>query len=151
MASQPELYDEMVDFRYYLELVRTVVLKYYKQIALFCAVSVIASVIYVQSQAPAYFSTVTLHIAASDAGVFNFEQWWSSDDDKFEDTQIGILQSKKLNRRVVQKISLHEAGKLTPASFDAGIANSRVRHTPWLPSRPEHFVANRAQARVLGS
>lgn len=136
MASQPELYDEMVDFRYYLELVRTVVLKYYKQIALFCAVSVIASVIYVQSQAPAYFSTVTLHIAASDAGVFNFEQWWSSDDDKFEDTQIGILQSKKLNRRVVKKISLHEAGKLTPASFDAGIANSLKRWFNGLTDTP---------------
>jgi capsular exopolysaccharide synthesis family protein len=124
VASQPELYDEIVDYRFYLELVRTVLLKYYKLITLFCAVGIIASVIYVQSQAPAYISTVTLHIAPSDAGIFNFEQWWNSDDDKFEDTQIGILQSHKLNRRVVQKISLHEAGKLTPASFDAGIANS---------------------------
>lgn len=127
MASQPELYDELVDYRYYLELVRTVLLKYYKLITLFCAVSIITSVIYVQSQAPAYISTVTMHIAPSNAGMFNFEQWWSSDDDKFEDTQVGILQSKKLNRRVVQKISLHEAGKLTPASFDAGIANSLKR------------------------
>ncbi len=127
MASQPELYDEIVDYRYYLELVRTVLLKYNKLIALFCAVSVITSVIYVQSQAPAYISTVTMHIAPSNAGMFNLEQWWTSDDDKFEDTQIGILQSKKLNRRVVQKISLHEAGKLTPASFDAGIANSLKR------------------------
>lgn len=129
MASQSELYDELVDYRYYLELVRTVVLKYYKQIALFCAVSLVTSLIYVQSQAPAYFSTVTLHIAPSDAGVFSFEQWWTNDDDKFEDTQIGILQSKKLNRRVVQKISLQEEGKLTPASFDAGIAKDLKR---WL-------------------
>ncbi|MEO2184565.1 MAG: hypothetical protein ABGY43_19925, partial [bacterium] len=127
MASHPELYDEIVDYRYYLELVRTVLLKYNKLIALFCAVSVITSVVYVQSQAPAYTSTVTMHIAPNNAGMFNLEQWWTSDDDKFEDTQIGILQSKKLNRRVVQKISLHEAGKLTPASFDAGIANSLKR------------------------
>ena len=124
MAPQAGLYDEIVDYRYYLDLVRTVVLKYYKPIILFCALSVIAAVAYVQSQAPVYVSTVTMHIAQSDTGIFSFEQWWSGDDEKFQDTQIGILQSKKLNRRVVEKISLHEEEKLTPTSFDAGVANS---------------------------
>lgn len=136
MASQSELYDDIVDYRYYLELVRTVLLKHYKLITLFCLMGVITSVIYVQSQAPAYISTVTMHVAPSDAGIFNFEQWWNSDDDKFEDTQIGILQSHKLNRRVVQKIGLHEAGKLTPASFDAGIASSLKRWFAGLTETP---------------
>lgn len=136
MAPQAELYDEIVDYRYYLDLVRTVVLKYYKLIALFCALSVIASVAYVQSQAPVYVSTVTMHIAQSDTGIFSFEQWWSGDDEKFQDTQIGILQSKKLHRRVVEKINLHEAGKLTPASFDAGIANKLRRWITGLTETP---------------
>jgi polysaccharide biosynthesis transport protein len=124
VAAQPEFDDEIVDYRYYLGLIRTVVLKYYKVISVFCALCVIASVAYVQSQAPVYASTVTMHIAPNSMGMFSFEQWMWSDDEKFQDTQIGILQSKKLHRRVVEKISLHEMGKLTPASFDAGIANS---------------------------
>jgi len=124
VAPQPEFDDEIVDYRYYLGLIRTVVLKYYRAIIVFCALCVMASVAYVQSQAPAYISTVTMHIAPNSMGMFSFEQWMWSDDEKFQDTQIGILQSKKLHRRVVEKISLHEMGKLTPASFDAGIANS---------------------------
>lgn len=124
MASEPDFYDdEIIDYRYYIDLLRTVLLKNYKSIAVFCMVCVIGSVLYVQSQAPVYVSTVTLHIAPNDLTMFSFEQWMFSDDEKFQDTQIGILQSKKLMRRVVAKLELHRAGKLTPASFDAGFAS----------------------------
>lgn len=125
MAAEPEFYDDdIIDYRYYVDLLRTVLLKNYKSIAAFCLICVVASVLYVQSQAPVYVSTVTLHIAPNDLSMFSFEQWMFSDDEKFQDTQIGILQSKKLMRRVVEKLSLHTAGKLTPESFDAGVANT---------------------------
>lgn len=130
--SQEQIFlqdDDAIDYRYYFNLLRTVLLKHLKIIIACCLVSVILSVLYVQSQAPAYLSTVTMHVAPKDLSMFSFEQWMFSDDSKFEDTQIGILQSKKLMRRVVEKIALHEAGTLTPASFDAGMASTIKR---WL-------------------
>ena len=45
-----------------------------------------------------------------------------SDDEKFQDTQIGILQSKNLMRRLAAKAQSHVAERITLASFDAGIA-----------------------------
>ena len=124
MSIENEFYDDdVIDYRYYLELVRTTLLKYYKLITAFCIVCIIGSVLYVQSQAPVYVSTVTMHIAPEDMGVFSFEQFYWQDEDKFQDTQIGILQSKKLMRRVVEDLELHERGKMTPASFDAGLAS----------------------------
>ncbi|MBO6555181.1 MAG: polysaccharide biosynthesis tyrosine autokinase [Pseudomonadales bacterium] len=138
MSIENDFYDDdVIDYRYYLELVRTTLLKYYKWIMVFCVVCIIASVLYVQSQAPVYVSTVTMHIAPEDMGVFSFEQFYWQDEDKFQDTQIGILQSKKLMRRVVKDLNLHERGKLTPASFDAGLA-SRLR--AWLEGLTEEPV-----------
>lgn len=138
MAVDNEFYDDdIIDYRYYLDLVRTTLLKYYKLIAVFCLLCIAASVLYVQSQAPVYVSTVTMHVAPEDAGVFSFDQWYWSDEDKFQDTQIGILQSNKLMRRVVEKLDLHEKGKLTPASFDVGLA-SRLRE--WLAGLTEEPV-----------
>lgn len=133
MSMQSDFYDddEVIDYRYYLDLVKTVLLKHYRTIfaiSLFC---VLAAVMYVQSQAPTYVSTVTLHIAPNDVAMFSFEQWMFSDDEKFQDTQIGILQSKKLLKRVVDTIDLHEARTLTPASFDAGLAS---KAKAWLAS-----------------
>lgn len=120
--AEPEIFDDdIIDYRYYIDLLRTVLLRNYKIISLFCLVSVFVSVLYIQSQAPAYVATVTMHIAPGDR-VFSFEQWMYSDEDKFQDTQIGILQSKKLLRRVVRETDLHHAQKLTPESFDAGVA-----------------------------
>lgn len=64
MSIENDFYDDdVIDYRYYLELVRTTLLKYYKWIMVFCVVCIIASVLYVQSQAPVYVSTVTMHIA----------------------------------------------------------------------------------------
>lgn len=120
MASPTEFYSEdIIDYRYYLELLRTVFLKNFRAIAGFCFFAVLVSVLYVQSQAPTFASTVTLHIAPKNT-MFSFEEWINNDEDKFEDTQIGILQSGRLLRRVVRTADLHNAGKLTPSSFDAG-------------------------------
>lgn len=138
MAIENEFYDDdVIDYRYYIELVRTTLLKYYKLIAAFCVVCIIASVLYVQSQAPVYVSTVTMHIAPEDMGVFSFDQFYWRDEDKFQDTQIGILQSKKLMRRVVEKLDLHEKSKMTPASFDAGLA---ISFRNWLNGLTEERV-----------
>ncbi len=131
--------EDIVDYRYYLDLVRTVLLKHYRIILAFCALTIIAAVLYVQSQAPAYGATVTMHIAPEDMGVFSFDQFYWRDEDKFQDTQIGLLQSQKLMRRVVAQLELHHAEKLTPASFDAGVAN-RVK--AWLASLSEEPVAS---------
>ncbi|MBT4160563.1 MAG: polysaccharide biosynthesis tyrosine autokinase [Gammaproteobacteria bacterium] len=123
MSTPAEFYDDdIIDYRYYIDLIRTVLLKNYRTIVGFCFASVLLSVLYVQSQAPAYLATVTLHIAPNDLAMFSFEKWMFSDDDKFQDTQIGVLQSKKLLRQVVRELDLHKVEKLTPASFDAGIA-----------------------------
>lgn len=123
MPRQDDFYDDdVIDYRYYIDLVRTVFLKNYPAIIGFCLISVVASVLYVESQAPTYSATVTMHIAPGDAQIFNFERWYFSDDDKFEETQIGILESRKLLRRVVVKTELHRAGKLTPDYFDVGVA-----------------------------
>jgi len=122
MAGPAEFYDdEVIDYRYYFDLVRTVLLKQYRVIGLFCLASIASSVLYVQSQTPSYTATVTLHIAPANT-MFSFDQWMWSDDEKFQDTQIGILQSKKLMRRVAAQAQAHEAERITPASFDAGIA-----------------------------
>lgn len=122
MAGPAEFYDdEVIDYRYYFDLVCTVLLKHYRVIGLFCIACVASSVLYVQSQSPSYTATVTLHIAQANT-MFSFDQWMWNDDEKFQDTQIGILQSKKLMRRVAAKSNAHEAERITPASFDAGIA-----------------------------
>ncbi len=122
---EPEIYDDdIIDYRYYLELLRTVALKHYKLIATFCAICIATAILYVQSQAPAYVATVTLHIAINQSGMFSFNEWMYGDDEKFQDTQVGILQSKKLMRQVVEKNNLHKMGKLTPASFDVGVARA---------------------------
>ena len=114
--------EEVIDYRYYFELVRTVLLKHYRLIAAFSTACLIATLFYVQSQAPVYVATTTLHVAPKDS-FFSFDQWAWVDEDKYQETQIGLLQSKKLMRRVVESINLHEVGKLTPQSFDAGIAS----------------------------
>ncbi len=107
---ETEFYDDdIIDYRYYVDLLRTVLLKYTKAIALFCALCVSASLFYVQSQAPVYVATVTMHIAPNDLTMFSFEQWMFSDDEKFQDTQVGILQSKKLMRRVVEETCMKPA------------------------------------------
>ena len=123
MANQADIYDgDLIDYRYYIDLILTVFLKHYLVVIGFSIVCVLASVVQVQSQAPTYSSTATLHIAPNNLAMFSFEQWMFSDDDKFQETQIGLLQSTKLLRRVVQKAELHQAGTLTPRSWDAGIA-----------------------------
>ena len=123
MANQSDFYqDEIIDYRYYLDLLRTVFLKSYRSIIGFCIASVLVSVLYVQSQAPVYSATVTMHIAPNDHAMFSFEKWMFSDEDKFQDTQIGILHSNKLLRRVVAATELHKVKTLTPAPYDAGFA-----------------------------
>ena len=53
MAGPAEFYDdEVIDYRYYFDLVRTVLLKRYRVIGQFCLASIAYSVLYVQSQTP---------------------------------------------------------------------------------------------------
>jgi len=99
--------DEIIDFRYYTLLLRTVLYKFYKQIIAFSLICVFAAVLVSQNLAPRFVATVTLHIAPRDADVFNSNSyWWERNDPAFQKTQIGILQSHKLVRRVVEAIGL---------------------------------------------
>jgi capsular exopolysaccharide synthesis family protein len=100
--------DEIIDFRYYLILLRTVIYKFYPKIIIFSLVCVFGAVLVAQNLAPRFVATVTLHIAPRDTGVFNANQlWWERNDPAFQKTQIGILQSHKLVSRVVETTRLH--------------------------------------------
>lgn len=125
--------EEMIDYRYYLELCRTVLLKHFKLILFFCFACIVGAVLYVQSQAPIYASTMTLHVAPKET-FFSFDQYYWTDEEKFQETQIGLLESRKLMLQVVDEIDLHKEGKLIPSSFDAGVA--RVLKD-WLASMRE--------------
>jgi capsular exopolysaccharide synthesis family protein len=154
MAGEPEFYDdEIIDYRYYLDLVKIVLLKHFVKILTFSGLCVIASVLYVQSQAPTFYSTVTLHVAPSDR-MFNFDPWMYNDDEKFQDTQIGILQSKKLLKRVVRSIDLHKEEKLSTDSFDAGIAmmikNFMREETVDSKDIPEEELINATASELSG-
>ena len=110
-----EFDDEIIDFRYYLLLLRTVLYKHYKKIFLFSLFCVFASVLIAQSMAPSFVATVTLNIAPRDSGVFNSASyWWERNDPAFQTTQVGILSSHKLVRRVVERLDLHNAEILHP-------------------------------------
>ena len=122
MADDSVFNDEdIIDYRYYLELLRTVLLKHLRLIIFFCVACVTAAILYVQSQAPIYASTLTLHVAPKES-FFTFDSYYWTDEEKFQETQIGLLESRKLKLKVVDEIDLHKAGKLTPSPFDAGIA-----------------------------
>ncbi len=126
MSSEPAFIDDdVIDYRYYLDLLLTAFFKYYKLIAAFCILIVGLAVIVAISEEPTFSATVTMHVAPKETGMF---QRWSdwTDEDKFQDTQIGLLQSNILHRRVVERLSLHEVGQLSPRSFNPGIGK-RVR------------------------
>lgn len=128
MSNEPAFHDDdVIDYRYYLDLLLTAFFKYYRLIIAFCVICVTGAVFYVQSQEPTYSATVTMHVAQQEYGMFAYDRWsgWN-DEEKFQDTQIGILQSNILHRRVVEELSLQEVENLSPRSFDAGIAN-RIR------------------------
>ena len=113
--------EEVLDIRYYVTYLITVWLKYYKLIALTNLIGVIAVVAYVQSLVPNYTATVTLHIAPKDNTVFNLEQlYWGDNDSGFRETQIGILQSNKLLRSVVEQLDLHEVPALSAGAIRVG-------------------------------
>lgn len=123
MAAEPTFQDdEIIDYRYYLDLIKIVLLKHFKPIIAICTVTVIASILYVQSQAPTYYATVTLHVAPNDQSLFSYDRWYYRDDEKFQDTQIGILRSGKLLKQVVEETELHKQGTLSADSFDAGLS-----------------------------
>lgn len=124
MSSEPAFHDDdVIDYRYYLDLLLTVFFKYYKWIVVFCAVCVAGAMFIARSEEPTFSATVTMHVAPKETGMFDRWSDWT-DEDKFQDTQIGLLQSNILHRRVVERLSLHEVAYLSPRSFSLGIGDA---------------------------
>jgi len=119
--DKPYYDEEPIDIRYYLVLLRTIWFKYYPYILLLNVIGLLIAALYVQSLAPSYSATLTLHIAPKDNTVFNLEQlYWGYGDSGFKETQIGILQSNKLMRMVVDELDLHEVPVLSASSRRVG-------------------------------
>ncbi len=114
--------EEQLDLRYYLSFARTVWFKYYKLVIALNILGIAAAFFYVQSLAPAYTASVTLHVAPRDNTVFNLEQiyWGGGTDPSFRFTQIGIILSAQLMREVAAEMELHKQGELNPARVRTG-------------------------------
>lgn len=120
--DKPQDDEDPIDIRYYLILLRTIWFKYYPYILLLNIVGILMVSLHVQSLAPSYSATLTLHIAPKDNTVFNLEQlYWGYGDPGFRETQIGILESKKLLRAVVDELDLHEVPALSAGSQRVGL------------------------------
>ena len=114
-------FSEPLDLSYYLVYLQTIWTKYHRAILIVNAVGVILVLAYVNSLVPTYTATVTLHIAPKDNTMFNLEQlYWGDSDTSFKETQIGILQSKKLLRTVVENVELHRVPALSASSIRVG-------------------------------
>jgi polysaccharide biosynthesis transport protein len=119
--DKPYYDEEPIDIRYYLVLLRTIWFKYYPYILVLNVIGILIASLYVQSLAPSYSATVTLHVAPKDNTVFNLEKlYWGDSDSSFKDTQIGILQSNKLLRTVVEKLELFKVPVLSASSRRVG-------------------------------
>ena len=120
--DKPQDDEDPIDIRYYLILLRTIWFKYYPYILLLNILGILMVSLHVQSLAPSYSATLTLHIAPKDNTVFNLEQlYWGYCDSGFRETQIGILESKKLLRAVVDELDLHEVPALSAGSQRVGL------------------------------
>jgi succinoglycan biosynthesis transport protein ExoP len=114
-AQQP------LDLMVYVSFLLTVLSRYYKWILGLNVVGVVLVTAYIQSLVPSYTATVTLHIAPKDNTVFNLERlYWGDSDTSFKETQIGLLQSNKLLRVVVEKLDLHLVPELSPSTIRVG-------------------------------
>lgn len=101
--------EDSIDVQYYLQLLYTVLHKYYRWLILLAVVSVGATWFKMQAAVPTYTASTTIHLAPSDRGMFSYNQYyWSSSDSSFQNTQIGIIRSKHLMERVATKLGLHE-------------------------------------------
>jgi uncharacterized protein involved in exopolysaccharide biosynthesis len=115
--------EDPIDITYYLGFIRTIWLKYHKYILVVNVLGISIISLYVQSLAPSYSASVTLHIAPKDNTVFNLEQiYWGDTDSGFKETQIGILKSNKLLRTVVSELELHKEEALSASSLTTGFA-----------------------------
>lgn len=120
-TDKPYYDEEAIDIRYYLVLLRTIWFKYYPYILALNIIGILTTSLYVQSLAPSYSATLTLHIAPKDNTVFNLEQlYWGYGDPGFRETQIGILKSNKLLRMVVDDMDLHDVPALSASSHRVG-------------------------------
>ncbi len=152
--NEPYYEEESIDIRYYLMFLRTVWFKYYPWILSVNAIGIVLAVLYVQSLAPSYAATVTLHVAPKDNTVFNLEQlYWGDSDAGFKITQIGILHSNKLSRTVVDRLNLHDEPVLSATSVRTGILGYLLSK---IDPRPEELDTDEASkiewaAAELGS
>lgn len=98
-----------IDFSYYWRILKSAVRASYWQVGLISLLVGTLAYFYSLSLTPEYRATATLHVAPEKTAVFNLrELLLDRRDPAFQQTQVGIIQSRSLIEQVVRKHELHK-------------------------------------------
>ncbi|MBV1879666.1 MAG: polysaccharide biosynthesis tyrosine autokinase [Pseudomonadales bacterium] len=110
---------DSVDVEYYFRLLLVVISRYYVYIISFMLVCLGLAHYQVQSQIPAYTASLTLHLASKDGGYEDAYDGWGVQ--YFQTTQIGILSSQRLMKRVAEQLKLDLEFDTSPGSLQGAL------------------------------
>lgn len=129
-------YNTNIDFAYYWQVAKTVFRKNIKRTILTICLIGAATFLITLTFEPQYRATTVMHVAPKSTAVFNLrELLMSRRDPAFRETQVGILRSRVLIRKVVEDLSLfdhpvfmskkHNPSLLDKAKQSLGIASPK--------------------------
>lgn len=96
-----------IDFAYYWQIVKTVFKKNYKKSLLMAVLVGSITFLYTQTLESQYRATTVLHVAPQSSAVFNIrELFLNRRDPAFRSTQVGIMRSRVLLAKVVERLEL---------------------------------------------
>jgi len=106
MSSQAidDYIEDEIDFQYYWMLLLTVLYKYYRYLIVLVILSTAGAYYHVQSAIPTYTASLTLHLADRKRQSWDDSYGGWSSSTIFQQTQVGILNSKRLMTRVVEAL-----------------------------------------------
>lgn len=96
-----------LDYGYYVRLVKSAILSSYKKVILMSILVGVITFLYSLTFEPEYRATTVLHVAPIDSAVFDLREiLLKRRDPAFRATQIGIIRSRILVKKVVDKLGL---------------------------------------------
>lgn len=126
------------DLQYYFALAITVIRKYTKWALPIAVVASIFSYDRAISAVPTFTATAVMHVAPSSVSNLTLNNYYYGIDSGFQSTQLGILASRLLMRRIVEDLQLHRRD--VEPEVPAGLVSSVLATA--LPAPSEDAVAD---------
>lgn len=120
--SDPYYDTSPIDFGYYWRVLKSALIASYLRVGLFAFLVVALTYLFTLSLTPEYRATSVLHVAPQQSAVFDLREiLLARRDPAFQQTQVGIIQSRATIEQVVIKHKLHETAAVLASSSSTSI------------------------------